>query len=620
MNKRKLPVCVLLAAALALQTSCEIEGGIIGYITGKVPETEEIVPEEPVYSEPVPANLAADYDWAVNNAPDFTVSNAGELISAAYWVNHISDGKQKVTITLTQDIDLSDYLWEPMGQPQGTRFAGEIDGGGHAISGLTIQNAYQDTGFVGYATFLNVHDLVFTEADVSGRENTGIICGEMYGEMTWRNVHVFGSITTDAANDYGAMGGRTPDLEFDACYADVTVNGEGFSYLTWQQYADEHNVHENDYTLEYNSDGSITRSRPDTEAENLQWVICRNGNRVLGRGCEDEYTIEPNTFDIVGTVSGIYSVYLEAFYGNGYLRCSNTVEYESVPKEWTDSGMGEEYPLYLKDPYEIETDPDMPFRLGSHDGYTWPEELSDLSWILVADGVERLRKPFTEGEEVNTHILMQEAKKKSADLETGDHNVFIFVAGTEENGSELRISNIYAFSYHGHNSESAAEEGVTPTVYVDGIDTGGAPEDYTATLAADDLDNEEEFLSGMIIVGPEGHAWRAEPARTGGKYSYGDREGDTAAFHIVTDQSGHMFCIDKDPSYESGHNVKWVMLFNGNEELTADYFDDPAAVQQGAFVPFTVKGPKEGVYSVYVIDEVNGVKERISNVLEFRIV
>ena len=81
-----------------------------------------------------------------------------------------------------------------------------------------------------------------------------------------------------------------------------------------------------------------------------------------------------------------------------------------------------------------------------------------------------------------------------------------------------------------------------------------------------------------------------------------------------------MFCIDKDPSYESGHNVKWVMLFNGNEELTADYFDDPAAVQQGAFVPFTVKGPKEGVYSVYVIDEVNGVKERISNVLEFRIV
>ena len=37
-------------------------------------------------------------------------------------------------------------------------------------------------------------------------------------------------------------------------------------------------------------------------------------------------------------------------------------------------------------------------------------------------------------------------------------------------------------------------------------------------------------------------------------------------------------------------------------------------------MPFKATAPKEGVYSVYVIDDVSGTKERISNVLEFRIV
>ncbi|MBO4876927.1 MAG: hypothetical protein J5501_02845 [Ruminococcus sp.] len=617
MNKRKLPVCVLLAAMLAAQTSCEIEGGIIGYLTGRMPETDEGAPEEAVYSEPVPANLSADYDWAVSNAPDFTVSNAEELISAAYWVNHICEDTQRATITVAQDIDLSGFLWEPIGYGQGKSFYGEIDGGGHTISGLTIRNSQFDTGFVGNAASLVVHDITFSEADISGGPNIGIVCGEKYGSETWENITVSGKIKTDSSVDYGAIGGRTPDLKFVGCSADVTVNGEEFNYFSWQEYADTHNVHEDDYTIEFDGNGSIRRSIKDKEAENLGWRISRNGESVLGRGCEDEYTIDPQSFDIVGGDPGLYAVHLEAFYGNGYLRCSNILEYEIVPSQWPEY-CEDRYPLCTSDPYEIAADPDRPNRISSTDGYTPSEKLGDLFWVYLADGMEAGRAPFAEGEYLNTGKMMIAAKDNGFDFESGEHTTYTFVAGEAEDGTVKRVSNIYEERI---NYSDPFNDGDTlPTVYVDGIDTDGDLDEYTASLAADDLDNEEEFLRGMIIVGPEGHAWRAEPARTGGKYSYGDREGDTSAFHIVTDQSGHMFCIDKDPSYESGHNVKWVMLFDGNEELTADYFDDPAAVQQGAFVPFKATAPKEGVYSVYVIDDVSGTKERISNVLEFRIV
>jgi len=458
MNKRKLTVCVLLAAAiLAAQTSCEIDGGIIGLLDGKTADTdgEEQVPDDPVISEPVPANLSADYDWAVSNAPDFTVSSAEELISAAYWVNHISEEPQPVTITLAADIDLSGYLWEPLGKT-GTdaagvmrnSFYGEIDGGGHTISHLKVREQW-NAGFVGYAASLRVHDISFTDADISGNVNTGIVCGEKYAEDTWSNISVSGRITTDSSMDYGAIGGRTPDVKFRDCYADVTVNGEPFNYFSWKLYCEDNNAHADDYSLIYDSaTDTISRSRRDKEAENLLWVISRNGQRVLGRGCEDEYRIDPNSFDIVGGSTGLYSVYLEAFYNGVYLRCSNVCSYELVPPEWPQYCEG--YDLNTDDPYEI--------QLGGEDGTDTIQcvdscedagNYEQLFWVLLANGKMGAKVPFSEDEPARFSRLLFEANQNGV-VNEGDNTADIFVIGERADGTVDRISNVIEDTWNYH--------------------------------------------------------------------------------------------------------------------------------------------------------------------------
>ena len=524
MNKRKLPVCVLLAAMLAAQTSCKIEGGIIGYLMDQYSEQEEEIPEEeipeeetteaPVHKERVEAKLCADQEWAVSNAPDFTVSNAEELISAAYWVNNINNGKQSVTITLNENIDLSDYLWEPMGMPDDNKFSGEIDGGGHTISGLSIPGGYRDTGFVGCASSLDIHDITFTDAEITGTSllteavdigtlltepvfwdpevrgtsNTGIVCGELDGEHTWRNIHVQGSIITEAKDGYGAIGGRTPGIGFDNCNADVTVNGDDFNYLDWQDYEDDQKIHENDYTVEGDGSGCITRTHQEDESDKLRWVVYLNGNSLCRTDCKNEYSNELNILDIGELKTGLFSVYLEAFFGKGYVRCSNIFATEFSFPDWDYYEDCERYSLLDLDPYEIDCDPDMPSRLKTIDTFYAPFKVRNLSWVYVVDGKEAIRKPFVEGEYVDSDELMEEAKEKGVKIEPGNHSIFIFVVGDAMKDTDVRISNVYpidiSFMLDEITDEMLEEflEGadIGSAVSADGTDTDLTPENTSS--------------------------------------------------------------------------------------------------------------------------------------------
>ncbi len=521
MNKRKLPVCVLLAAALAMQTSCEINGGVIGYLMDKYSEQEELdnyseQEEEPseevsVQEKSVQDYLYADKEWALNNAPDFKVSNAEELVSAAYWVNRLSDGTQKVTITLTEDIDLSNYLWEPMGKPDGNKFHGEIDGAGHTISGLSIPGGYQDAGFVGFASSLDIHDITFTEAEVTGTSlfteavdigtlledtvfwdpevrcisNTGIVCGELDGEQTWRNIHVQGAIMTEAKEGYGAIGGRTPDIEFDNCNADVTVNGDEFNYLNWQECEDDQKIHEDDYTVGDTDSAYLTRTHQDAESDKLRWVVYLNGNFLCRTDCKNEYSNELDIFEIGELQTGLYTVYLEDFFGKGYVRCSNIIKTEFCFPDWNNYEDRERYSLLDIEPYEIQCDPDMMSMLKTIDTCYAPFKLRNLSWVYVVDGKEALRKPFVEGEYVDSDELMEEAMKKGVEIDSGNHSIFIFVVGDAMKDTDIRISNVYPIDISFMLDELPEElvqellEGADSDseFSADGTDTDHTPED-----------------------------------------------------------------------------------------------------------------------------------------------
>ena len=541
--KRKL-ICGLLLAVLAAQSSCTIvDGGVIGYLTGRTPETEENAPEEPVYSEPVRGRLIADLSWANANAPDFHVSNGTELVSAAYWLNTQNDDSGAAVITLEDDIDLSGILWEPIGSGDAA-FIGEINGAGHTISGLTIEGETGNCGLVGTAHSLYVHDISVRDAAVTGNGCTGIVCGECYTSKTWHDIYVSGQIHTGAGSDYGAIGGRTPNVKFRDCESDVTVNDEEFPYFTWQQYREDNNTHEEDFTLTLRDDGYIERTEGEPH-HNLQWVVLRNGERVFGRGGDDEYSMYPHEYELVGSDPGIYSIYLESFYSGNYLRCSNIVEYELVPEYW--AAYGNDYPLYTDTPYCIgfnEDKPDVIECLSQPDGTDEPDK---LYWVVLADGEEA-------------------------------------------------------------------------TVFADGIPTDDDPSTYTVSLAADDLSNEPDFLADMTITDKDGNTWHAEVPGDHPAYSYGIGEPDENGFHIVTDLSGAMICIDNNGNYTKNDNVMWVVMVNGEQLLTDRYYINDNIRHQGEYPMFRYLSASEAVYSVFVAVPDSGGMKRLSNVLEFKVV
>lgn len=153
-----------------------------------------------------------------------TISTAEELAQFAYNVNNgkTYDG---VTIYLGDDIDLSEYLWTPIGTHSNS-FQGIFNGDGCEISGLTISSkSFDQLGFFGYvgasATLEDIILLdvfVYTESPscwaagivgvnegmikncyvdgtISGYASVGGIVGYNYGtiEDSWNNVDVSAS-------------------------------------------------------------------------------------------------------------------------------------------------------------------------------------------------------------------------------------------------------------------------------------------------------------------------------------------------------------------------------------------------------------------------------------------
>ena len=69
---------------------------------------------------------------------------------------------------LTQDIELSDAEWTPIGT-RDNPFTGTLDGQGHTIKGLTVGNgANDDKAFFGFTNGATVKNIAFTSAVVKG--------------------------------------------------------------------------------------------------------------------------------------------------------------------------------------------------------------------------------------------------------------------------------------------------------------------------------------------------------------------------------------------------------------------------------------------------------------------
>jgi hypothetical protein len=263
-----------------------------------------------------------DLDYIQKSEGCFYVTNASELASAVYYVN-TSDATYfdySVTfISIENDIDLSNYEWAPMGWSDTTEehpFYGQLSGNFHTINGLTIDSNDDDVGLIGWGLG-SVADLSLTNASVSGSSNVGVLAGQaILGNYS--NCHADGSVQGSSA---GSLLGYEANVTLKNCSANVLVNGEQFDFLSWNEKEKSEIIIEDPVTITIDAEYTVTR--PDvTGYQNLGWTVIYNGEVVLERLAENEYS-----YQYFSTDPGTYEIYLSAYVSGQYVPISNTLSY-----------------------------------------------------------------------------------------------------------------------------------------------------------------------------------------------------------------------------------------------------------------------------------------------------
>ena len=208
-----------------------------------------------------------EYTYTVSLAaadPGYTVSEDGKTytVTTAEGLKAVADiannGNLGINITLTENINLTDIDWTPIGTDYYNQYTGTFDGGNHTITGLTVTGSNEFAGLFGFigpgGTVQNVvlEGVQITSDNSSGY--AGSVAGYCYGGIL-ENCSVSGSIsgtlfvggvvsnqiggsiagcsssaTVKGVIFVGGIAGETNDVALlTGCYAtgDVTVENDG---------------------------------------------------------------------------------------------------------------------------------------------------------------------------------------------------------------------------------------------------------------------------------------------------------------------------------------------------------------------------------------------------------
>lgn len=159
----------------------------------------------------------------------FIVRDANGLVALLSQANSSNGYGKGVHILLTEDISLAEY---EIREIDVERFAGVLDGGGHTLSDINIQNT--DSGFTslikdlsadGVIRNLNIEDLVITRS-ASGAKDIGLV-GVNNG--TIENVHVLsGSMIVSSGRCGVLVGTNNGTIRNVSNKADAKGTGQGF--------------------------------------------------------------------------------------------------------------------------------------------------------------------------------------------------------------------------------------------------------------------------------------------------------------------------------------------------------------------------------------------------------
>ena len=183
------------------------EGNTVTYGTNDKPEKIKFITDSYLgdsndatantYYYTIGEAVKEDTSWYTGDGP-YKLSDVADLFGFAKLVNEGNDFGGK-TIALTKDIDLSGYVWMPIGNRDARHFDGTFNGNGHSIMNMAVNTAgYNYAGLFGYVN----------------------------SNGTVQNVRVAGSVT---AQNVGYVGGIVGYIDGSVknCLSEVTVTSTG---------------------------------------------------------------------------------------------------------------------------------------------------------------------------------------------------------------------------------------------------------------------------------------------------------------------------------------------------------------------------------------------------------
>ena len=129
------------------------------------------------------------------------------------------------TFVLTEDVDLLDNEWTPIGNSSNI-FKGTFDGNGKTIKNLKITGYNSNVGLFGVTHDGEIKNFTVENAKVSGRLNVGVVAGQPYTSK-YSNIKVQGHVEVNGMAYVGGVGGKNAYAD----WTNITVNADETSYV-----------------------------------------------------------------------------------------------------------------------------------------------------------------------------------------------------------------------------------------------------------------------------------------------------------------------------------------------------------------------------------------------------
>lgn len=150
----------------------------------------------------------------------------------AYLSKLVADGVDTSGIyyKLTEDIDLNNIAFTPIGTTTSLQFKGSFNGAGNTISNLKVENNVSLTGLFGRVNAATISDLTIDHATISSTSGiyTGVLAGAVYGSSNITNCVVKYSTVTGKGNYTGGLVGYSGADISRCAVIDTTVNGTAY--------------------------------------------------------------------------------------------------------------------------------------------------------------------------------------------------------------------------------------------------------------------------------------------------------------------------------------------------------------------------------------------------------